>query len=156
MYWSSSSGPGYNDIPGLTNYEYSDGSTEPYKDKNGKNNTKIIVDYINSNGGTLSSNVPATYYCTSYSPGYKDGEWYLPSAGELKLFYDNRTQFRSDCNTAGISTNMNSDSSNAYWSSTEYSSVGAWYLNFHSSSPSYRRNKYDRYNRYVVPFLAID
>lgn len=156
MTWSSELGPGYTDIPGLTNYQYSDESTEPYKDKIGKLNTKIIVDYINYNSGTLSSDVPATYYCTSYSPGFKNGEWYLPSAGELKLFYDNRTQFRSDCNTSGISTNMNSDYGGHYyfWSSTEVSGSSAWSLGFSSSKPSCNRFKGNA--RYVVPFLSID
>ena len=81
---------------------------------------------------------------------------FLPSAGELKLFYDNRTQFRTDCNTAGISTNMNSDSSGAdyFWESTEYSDTNSGRLYFYNSSSSYYNDK--DLNFYVVPFLAID
>ena len=146
--WSLSPGP---DIPVLTNYR-----SNPENDKSGKLNTKIIVDYINSNSGNLETDVPATYYCTSYSPGYKNGEWYLPSMGELKLFCDSREKFRSDCNTAGISTNMNSDSSGAhdFWSSTEYSIYNVWSFDFKNFSSFLWTNKSS--SLYVVPFLAIN
>ena len=156
MSWSLDSGPGYTDIHGLTNYEYNIGSTEPYEDKNGKSNTKIIVDYVNSQGGNIENDVPATNYCINFSPGFKDGEWYLPSMGELKLFYDNREKFRENCKIAGISTNMNSDDTGAYyfWSSTQYSDRRAWFLTFYSYDHS---RSYDKINYiYIIPFLVIN
>lgn len=141
------------DVPGLTNYN---GSTEAYKDKNGKNNTQIVVDYCNSQGWNLRTAGPAFNYCKSYSPGFMNGEWYLPSVRELKLFYDNRVKFRSDCSTAGISTNMNSDSSGAcsLWSSTSRSDLNSYHLYFNLSDPLLNSGKIN--GQRVVPFLAID
>lgn len=159
MMWGADGYLSGTDIPGLTNYTYDDGSTELYNDKNGKNNTQIVVDYCGSKSWDLSTAGPAFDYCTSYSPGYKDGEWYLPSAGELKLFYNNKTQFRSDCITAGINTNMDSDlpgSSGYLWSSTEHSDSYAWNLELGSSTLSISSSKNDNYGGFVTPFLVID
>ena len=143
-------------VLGLIYYKYEDGSTELYRDLDGKYNTNCIIEFCKRNNIDLQSNYPAFDYVKSFSPGYKDGEWYLPSARELKLFYDNREKFRSDCNTSGISTNMNSDTTGAYyfWTSTEYSGSHAWFLNFNGSVPFLRYRKY-YYGLYVVPFLKI-
>lgn len=143
----------HNDIPGLINYKYDNRSIEPYKDIDGKYNTNCIVDYCKENNINLQNDYPATYYCTSYSPGFHDGKWYFPSAGELKLFYDNREKFRESCKLIGLETNMNSDYSGHryFWSSTEHSSDDAWFLLFSLSSPSLYVHKDCDY--YVVPFL---
>ena len=136
-------------IPGLVSYRY----FIPYDNLDGKYNTNRIIKFCKEININLQNNYPATYYCTSYSPGFKDGEWYLPSLGELKLFYDDREKFRGLCKLIGLETNMNSDSSGAYrfWSSTEYSDFRAWLLLSDTSSPSYFCNKRDIL--YVVPFL---
>ena len=145
----------YDKVPGLTDYEYEDGSIEPYRDLDGRYNTNCIVNYCKINNIDLQSDYSAFNYVKSFNPGYKNGEWYLPSAGELKLFYDNRSNFRTDCNTAGIFTNMNSDTTESYyfWTSTEYSGSYAWFLNLNGSSPFLRYRKY--YGLYVVSFLKI-
>ena len=139
------------DIPGLTNY-----TSNPENDKNGKNNTQIVIDYCNSQGWNLSDAAPAFSYCINFSPGYKDGEWYLPSMGELKLFYDNREKFKSDLSTAGITTNMDSDNveHSVLWSSTEYSDIDSYILNPNLSNPLHHFAKYKI--RYILPFLAIN
>ena len=139
----------YDKIPGLVSYRY----FIPYDNLDGRYNTNCIVDYCKENNINLQKSYPAIYYCTSYSLGYKNGEWYLPSLGELKLFYDNREKFRESCKLIRLETNMNSDSSGAYrfWSSTEYSDFSAWFLFSDTSSPSYYHNK--RNILYVVPFL---
>ena len=154
MYWGDYDYLYGVDIPGLINYKYPNGSTELYRDKNGKSNTQIVADYCNSQGWSLSDAGPAFNYCKTYNPGYRDSEWYLPSAGELKLFYNNRNKFREDCNTAGISTNMSSDYDCWFWSSTEYSDIRAWLFRFSDSDLSYNNTK--DYSRYVLPFLSID
>lgn len=143
----------FKNIKGLTNLEYYDESINPYKDTNGKYNTKCISDYILLYNRKIIDESPALDYCINFSPGYKDGEWYLPSMGELKLFYDNRGNFSSDCNTAGIFTNMNSDYSCRFWSSTLSSNVSAWSLFFCNFTPSVYYCGYN--NFYVVPFLAF-
>ena len=144
-------------IPGLTNYQFEDRSIEPYKDIDGKYNTNCIVDYCKENNINLQNDYPATYYCTSYSPGFHDREWYLPSMGELKLFYDNREKFRESCKLIGLETNMNSDNSGPYyfWSSTEHSNNYSWSLSFgYSPNPSYWGCK-AIYDLYIIPFLSL-
>lgn len=57
-------------------------STEAVSDWNGKENTKIIIDYCKANGKSC----PAAEYAYSYSTeGTKPGDWYLPALGELVL-----------------------------------------------------------------------
>ena len=142
-------------IPGLTDYEYEDGSYKPYRDLDGKYNTNCIVNYCRINNIGLRYYYPATYYCKSFNPGYKNGEWYLPSIGELKLLYDKRNKFRKLCHLIGIETNMSYDNLGAcyFWSSTEYSKDNSWYLHFNYSNPSVWNDMYSNY--YVVPFLSF-
>jgi hypothetical protein len=140
-------------IPELTNYQFEDRSIEPYSDLEGEYNTSCIIKFCKENNINLQNDYPSIYYCKSFSPGYKDGEWYLPSVGELRLFYEYRWNFRKLCRFIGLETNMNSDSSGSYrfWSSTPYSDFSAWFLFSNTSSPSYYHNK--RNILYVVPFL---
>ena len=140
-------------IPGLIDYECDYESTEPYRDLDGEYNTRCIIEFCKKNNINLQNDYRAFYYCTSYSPGYKDGEWYLPSMGELKLFYDNRKKFRKSCDLIGLETNMNSDLFGDFWSSTECSDNYAWFLCSNLSSPSYYLGKI--ICRYVVPFLKM-
>ena len=143
-------------IPGLTCYEYPDGSIEPYNDLDGEYNTRCIIEFCKKNNVNLQNIYPSIYYCKSFNPGYKDGEWYLPSMGELKLFYDERNEFRKSCKLIELETNMNSDSSGAYnfWTSTEFSDALAWSLYFGYSNSSVWNSKYSRY--YIVPFLNLN
>ena len=143
-------------IPGLIDYEYDEDSNEPYKDLDGRYNTNCIVDYCKKNNINLQNIYPSIYYCKSFSPGFKDGEWYLPSMGELKLFYDRRNEFRKSCKLIGLETNMDSDNSGAFyfWSSTEYSFQYSWSLSFEYTNPSYWGLKIV-YKIYVIPFLSF-
>ncbi len=66
------------DIPDLKNFKDLE---EAYSDWNGKENTKIIIDYCKANGKSC----PAAEYAYNYkTPGTKAGDWYLPSYGELE------------------------------------------------------------------------
>ena len=66
----------YFDIPDLPNYN---SLNEAATDWNGKENTKIILDYCKANGKSC----PAAEYAASYSTeGTKAGDWYLPAYGE--------------------------------------------------------------------------
>ena len=142
-------------IPGLIDYEYNYGSDEPYRDLDGRYNTNCIIKFCRKNNISLQNDYPAVYYCKSFNPGYKNGEWHLPSMRELKLFYDERNEFRKSCNLIGLETNMSHDDSGAFyfWSSTEYSDDISWCLHFNDYSPSCWEYKY-RY-RYIVPFLKF-
>ena len=118
----------------------------------GKDNSNLQSQY--------KSELSALNYCLSYSPGYKDGEWYLPAQGELFLWYKERVTFRSVVTNAGLSTNMNKDGNNAYqfWSSSQYSSNRAWYLYVKSTDLGSNWNikvNFNLFSRYVLPFLLL-
>lgn len=155
MEWGVYQGAMYNNIKGLTRIKADDGSSKPYDDVNGKRNTKFMVNHLNGLKKDIGSESPSLDYCINYSPGFHDGEWYLPSAGELKLFYDRRNEFRESCKLIGLETNMNSDYSGHryFWSSTEHSDFSAWHWGFNLSNPSCCGSKY--YSYYVIPFLAF-
>jgi hypothetical protein len=155
--WGSTNGIMFKNIKGLINYVSSYGSSGPYNDTNGRYNTKCMNNHILLYGKKIIDESPALDYCINFSPGFRDGEWYLPSMGEMKLFYDNRRKFRFDCDISGIKTNMNLDNigANFFWSSTLYSENYSWSLSFShyhlSHSLSFSKNNYF----YVVPFLAF-
>lgn len=136
----------------LPYYDYPRGSTIQYQDLSGDLNTDYIIDHCNESGLDLRSYYPAAYYCRSYSPGYKDGEWYLPSIGELELLYDRINEFIYSCMKSNLGTNIGVLSRhNYFWSSTVNSVNLAWVID----SSFYYKSYYDpkEYDCYVLPFL---
>jgi len=100
------------DISGLTNYS---SSTDAKADYNGKSNTAAII--------AGDSGAVAAKYCNDYTTaGTSAGDWYLPAAGELYSYvYGNYNAI----NTAMTAIGWTFDSA-YFWSSSEYSSGGAW------------------------------
>lgn len=79
---------------------------EAILDWNGKENTKIIIDYCKANGKSC----PAAEYAYSYSTeGTKPGDWYLPSMGELSVIASLLPELKKITNLPDF----------YYWSSTE-------------------------------------
>ena len=158
MEWGIYNGVMYSVIEGLNKIKDDQGYIKFNKDKNGKLNSTLIVNHLRKLGKSIGTESPALGYCINFSPGFKDGEWYLPSVGELRLFYEYRWNFRKLCRFIGLETNMNSDSSGSYrfWSSTLYSENYSWSLSFnhYHFSHSYYFPK-NNYYYYVVPFLAF-
>ena len=111
------------DVPGLKNY------TSGYEnDWDGKNNTKIILDYCKANGKSC----PAVEYVNSYqTEGTKAGDWYLPSAGEASKIAENIDILDE---TFEFVSGGYSLSDNKFWTSTEYNEYSAYYLNANSHS----------------------
>ena len=75
-----------------------------------------------------SPDFPAAYYCKTYNKGNRS--WYLPSSGELRLIYSHLDEIQNALETVGgqkLITTFNNGSP-VYWSSTESSAAGAWYL----------------------------
>ena len=75
-----------------------------------------------------SPDYPAAYYCLNYKKGNRS--WYLPSSGELWLIYNHLEEIQNALETVGgqkFVTTWDEDIP-VYWSSTEYSAAGAWYL----------------------------
>ena len=113
MTWASDS----KDVSGLTNFSSEDEAKGDYL---GKLNTAAIVAAYSSD--TTSNN--AAKYCNSYSTaGTSAGQWYLPAAGELYdgLYLNNKKVTRAF-------TQLGVAVSGYFWSSSEYSSGGAWFV----------------------------
>ena len=106
------------DISTLTNYS---SNTDAQTDFNGKENTALIVAAHTSAG--LTSSESAAIYCNEYSTeGTNAGDWYLPAAGELYSYvYGNYSKIDTTMTTLGWTFG-----SRYFWSSSEYSSYGAW------------------------------
>ena len=137
-------------------------------DFDGKGNTEKILSVDNSNSirwqtaSTIenSSNnqyvhPPAQCCWRFHTDGTKQGEWYLPSVGELGYAYARQVSINTAIDninakynkTLGINFNTS-----YYWSSTQYSSNEALDLGFGYGMLS-RQNKF--YNLFVRAFLIV-
>lgn len=116
------------------------GYNNALSDFNGLSNTQVLVG--------LGSNYKAANAAWGYNDGVSNTQWYLPSAGELGFMV---ARFKTINNTisqlGGVAV-----PSYAFWSSTEYSSNGVYYMG------TLYGNVYSLkdYNAYVRPFALLD
>ena len=97
----------------------------------GRANTTAIIN------GSTSSNVTNTEdyaagFCNRYSrtnangKGMTAGKWWLPSMGEMAMIWANFDKINYALSKISGATLLQA---NWYWTSTQYSANGAWYLN---------------------------
>ena len=116
-------------------------------DVNGKANTDAILKAVVA--GTIS-NAPAAQYCADVT--FANGEQgYLPAAGELQAWYDNKTTVNA-CMDAIGADNVYVSTWNYTWSSTQYSASSAWYWYYSSSNLDYDFKSDGNYARPVSAF----
>ena len=114
-YWSDD----YFDVPGLSNITSSWAATVDWQ---GKNNTRVVLEYCKANGKSC----PAFEYVNSYkTEGTNAGDWYLPAMGELYAIYGNKDVLNI---TLGKIGGTKLEVSFIYWSSSEHSRDNAWNL----------------------------
>jgi len=95
-------------------------------DWNGKTNTAAQITHAE-----CSSNAYAPGFCHQYSrvnangKGLTAGKWWLPSLGEMMMIYANMTKVNYALSLISGATQLEE---NWYWTSTEFSAAGAWYL----------------------------
>ena len=84
---------------------------------------------------------PAAYYCLNYNKGHRG--WHLPSSGELWLIYQNFEEIQTALTIVGGRKFVTDWDENVpwYWSSTENSSVYAWFLTFTNLTLRYGNDK---------------
>ena len=139
QYWSTE----YFDVPGLSNITSSSAATADWQ---GKNNTRVVLEYCKANGKSC----PAFEYVNSYkTEGTLTGDWYLPALGELNAIYDNKDVLNI---TLGKIGGTKFGTSYYCWSSSEYSNSSAWVFYFNGGVRNY--SKYG-YSVYVRPVLAF-
>ena len=133
----------YFDVPTLSNYSSSSAATADWQ---GKNNTRLVLEYCKTN----VRGCPAVEYVNSYkTDGTKAGDWYLPAMGELNAIYQNKDVLNTALGKIG-GTKLGTD---WYWSSSENSSYHAWGLSFSNGSVNgYGKNSNGGYVRPVLAF----
>ena len=111
-------------------------------DWNGKNNTAAQV-----TKAECSSNAYAPGFCHQYSrvnangKGLTAGKWWLPSLGEMMMIYANMTKINYALSLISGATPLQET---AYWTSTEFSTTGAWRLTL---SDGYAHGNYAKVSR---------
>ena len=118
-------------------------------DWQGKNNTRLVLEYCKTNGKSC----PAFEYVNSYkTEGTLAGDWYLPAMGELNAIYGNRDALYTALGKIGETKLL----TGYYFSSSESFYGGAWSQNFSNGNiyDGFYGNK-DNNNYYVLPVLAF-
>lgn len=99
-------------------------------DWNGKTNTAQQIAHSTSSAVTNTASY-APGFCNLYSranangKGLTAGKWWLPSLGEMMMIYANMTKINYALSLINGATQLVED---AYWTSTEISAAGAWFL----------------------------
>ena len=149
-------------IPSPIKYFSAYSSTGATSDLDGKANTEKIltVDNTASTAWQTASTItndkstptvhPAAQCCWRFNPGSTNqGDWYLPSMGELAFIMPNFNDLQTAISDVG-GVQLNDDY--YYWSSTEYGTYGAWSVD---ASGGYVRTSNKNNTCYVRAFLAL-
>ena len=104
---------------------------------------------ITNNSSTVTVH-PAAQCCWRFNPGStKQGDWYLPSIGELAFIMPNFDDLQTAISDVG---GVQLDDGSKYWSSTEYDEDYAWYVEtFYGLVSFIHKNS----GYYVRAFLAL-
>ena len=146
---------------GLTKYNTEDLAKTDF---NGKANTAAIINaikaYDTSNStDNITGNI-GDIIQKYHTEGTIAGDWYIPAFGEAYKMYENRTTLLASfdkINTASSSAGLSGSvllSSQYIWSSSEYSTNLAWYLNVSGSGTYYDFKRYGYKVRAFARFNA--
>ena len=120
-------------------------------DWNGKANTAAQITHSEASGTGY-----APGFCHAYSrvnangQGLTAGKWWLPSLGEMMMICANMTKINYALSLIAGATKL---IENAYWTSSEYSAPGAWFLALGTGSMGYYTKATNRYR--VRPVSAF-
>ena len=128
--------------PNPAYYAEISGYNNALSDFSGLENTKTLVELD-------SANYQAANHCWTYSDGVSTTQWYLPAMGELGYMIPRFNEIQAGL--AAVSA-VRLDSSNAYWSSSEYSSSSACNVNAGNGGVS---NDSKSYNRCARPWAVV-
>ena len=146
-------------------------SNNALADFDGRGNTdKIITQRGNKEytswkpGSSTEADYPAASCCDMfYTEGTQQGDWYLPACGELGYIMPPFNKINEAItkmrNAYGSSVGVTLDTNNFYWSSSEYSSYAARYVDASSGRVNYSNKSLNRYVRAwlrVSPIELVD
>ena len=144
-----------------TDYNWSTGATKTenqssaFNDINGRYNTDKILSYISANNKTAEAATATNLYAPSACGSNSicsNGNWYLPSAGELYSVYTNWANRGNIYQGLSSGGGTQFDTDGHYWLSTERNDADAWVLNFNGEkNTSYKGNIW----LYVRPALQL-
>lgn len=125
-----------------------------FADFNGKQSTANQITHNECSGTSY-----APGYCHSYSrvnangKGLTAGKWWLPSMGELMIIYANMKKINYALSLISGSSQL---VENLYWSSTEASASGAWFLRLNDgiAGHGYTKPTYQGRVRPVSAFVS--
>jgi hypothetical protein len=150
-------------IPSPIDYFSAYSSAGATSDLDGKANTEKILAVDNAastawqtaasitNDDSTATVHPAAQCCWRFSPGSTNqGDWYLPSIGELAFIMPNFSAISTAI--SDVSGVQLRDDYAYYWSSTEYDETNAWFV--YTDSGYVGSNGKD-YDSYVRAFLAL-
>ena len=149
-------------IPSPIKYFSAYSSEGATSDLDGKANTEKILAVDNAastawqtaesitNDDSTATVHPAAQCCWRFNPGStKQGDWYLPSMGELAFIMPNFNDLQTAISDVG---GVQLGGTNIYWSSTEYDDYYAWRVSTLDGDVNFNY-KYSR--NYVRAFLAL-
>lgn len=111
-------------------------------DMDGAGNTPKIIEQCSGYTSQNITGAPAAEACAAFTfPSGQTG--YLPALGEWDLAYDHNAAIGSAMTLIG-GTEIQSQ---PYWSSTQYNSIGSWYLYWKYGSLYFDDKNYTRYVR---------
>ena len=145
------------------------GQNSPLSDFNGKQNTQYILSYEtkqanwqtddvidNTYEGDNTGHFPAALCCARYhTDGTNPGDWYLPAMGELGCIMGRFAIIQAALKavqTVSASLAVPLHEGYGYWSSSEYSSYNACYVNTNSG---YMNNSSKSSDIYVRAFRLL-
>ena len=149
-------------IPSPIDYFSAYSSTGATSDLDGKANTEKILAVDNAastawqtaasitNDSSTATVHPAAQCCWRFNPGSTNqGDWYLPSIGELAFIMPNFNDLQTAISDV---SGVRLDASNYYWSSTEYGVYYAWFVYAYNGGVD---NDGKDIDFYVRAFLAL-
>ena len=129
-------------VPGVVMYT----SNVTTEDWNGKENTKLIMEYCRAN----NYGCPAIEYASNYKrEGTSVGDWYLPAAAEVRAMYENMEVLNETIAKVG-GPGITSD--DEYWSSSMHSKGEVWYIDFFFGNSVHESHIYHYDVRPVLAF----
>jgi len=122
-------------------------------DWTGRVNTTAQITHTECSGASYAPGFCAQYSrVNSNGKGLTAGKWWLPSLGELMMIYANMRKINYALSLIEGATPVLKD---WYWSSTEFSTFGAWYLSFNYGRVSDTTKSSNKYNVRAVSAFSL-